>query len=509
MRRFCLAASCSLLLVLAIARASTFAADAYVTRHEAVLGTSFELIVWTDSPLVAARAEREALAEIDRLARIVSTYDADSELSRWQAAGKRQRLSPELTDLLRSCDQWRTRTHGAFHPGVERLSRVWRTAERINGLPTEATLAAEVGRLRDAPWEWNGDDVSPRAETPVTVNAIAKGTILDAVLQRLRKIEGVVGATVNIGGDLRTAGPYPQLVSIPAPATSANLDEWLGQIVIADRAVATSSAAFRGFSIQERWYSHLLDPRTGRPVEHVRSATVVAPTAQDADVLATACSVLSIDDSLALLATVPGAECLLVDANGKQFASRGWASLLFTAQTPANDMKAAKQESAWNGGYELQVDLEINQPANSARYRRPYVAVWVEDADGFPVKTLVLWVQATGPGPRWIPDLKRWYRSDRVRKLADGTDLVETISEATRKPGKYSVIWKGDDNEGKPVKPGEYSVYVEAAREHGTYQVIRKKVSLGDKPFTEKLEGNTEIKAASLEYRKSAAPAKP
>ncbi len=196
MRRFCLAASCSLLLVLAIARASTFAADAYVTRHEAVLGTSFELIVWTDSPLVAARAEREALAEIDRLARIVSTYDADSELSRWQAAGKRQGLSPELTDLLRSCDQWRTRTHGAFHPGVERLSRVWRTAERINGLPTEATLAAEVGRLRDAPWEWNGDDVSPRAETPVTVNAIAKGTILDAVLQRLRKIEGVVGATV-------------------------------------------------------------------------------------------------------------------------------------------------------------------------------------------------------------------------------------------------------------------------------------------------------------------------
>ncbi len=118
------------------------------------------------------------------------------------------------------------------------------------------------------------------------------------------------------------------------------------------------------------------------------------------------------------------------------------------------------------------------------------------------MKTLVLWVQSTGPGPRWIPDLKRWYRSDRLRKLADDTDLVETISEATRKPGQYSVTWDGRDDGGKLVKPGKYTVYVEAAREHGTYQISKKLVTFGDKPFQETFESNQEIKAASIEYRK-------
>ncbi len=151
---------------------------------------------------------------------------------------------------------------------------------------------------------------------------------------------------------------------------------------------------------------------------------------------------------------------------------------------------------------ELKVDFTIHEPGGGNRYRRPYVAVWVEDKDGFPVKTLVLWVQSTGPGPRWIPDLKKWYKSDRLRKLADETDLVQTVSEATRKPGSYSVIWNGEDDHKKLVGPGEYTLYIEAAREHGTYQLIKKKLELSDKSIKEKLEENVEIKAASIDYRK-------
>ena len=127
--------------------------------------------------------------------------------------------------------------------------------------------------------------------------------------------------------------------------------------------------------------------------------------------------------------------------------------------------------------------------------------MWVEDKDGVQVKTLLLWVQSTGKGPRWIPDLKRWHRGDRTRKASEGTDLVELVSEATRKAGQYSLVWNGTDNNGKLVSPGKYTVYIEAAREHGTYQLMQKNVSIGDKPFSEKFEGNVEIKAASIDYR--------
>ena len=105
--------------------------------------------------------------------------------------------------------------------------------------------------------------------------------------------------------------------------------------------------------------------------------------------------------------------------------------------------------------------------------KRPYVAAWVEDADGFPVKTLLLWVQKDGPGPRWIPDLKRWHRADRLRKLAEDSDLVQTISEATRQPGSHAVTWDGTDNGGLPLPPGDYVLCLEAAREHGkTVRVV-------------------------------------
>jgi hypothetical protein len=163
--------------------------------------------------------------------------------------------------------------------------------------------------------------------------------------------------------------------------------------------------------------------------------------------------------------------------------------------------------ASWGDQYELVVNFEINRPeAEAGRYRRPYVAIWVENKDGFPVRNLTLWVSQGGAGPfQWVPDLKRWYRADQARKLVDKRDMVLTISRPTRPPGKYSVVWDGKDDHGKPVDEGEYTILIDAAREHGTYQSIRKQVTIVSKPFAEELKGNVEIKSASIEYRRKAA----
>ena len=168
--------------------------------------------------------------------------------------------------------------------------------------------------------------------------------------------------------------------------------------------------------------------------------------------------------------------------------------------------KAAPAPAAaatWNRDFELVVNFEINQPEGQGRrYRRPYVAIWVENKEGFPIRNLTLWVSMGGAGPfQWLPDLKRWYRADQDRKQVEKKDLIFTIARPTRPPGKYKVIWDGKDSQGKPVANGEYTILIDAAREHGTYQNLRKVVKLGDKPFTEQLEGGVEIKSATIEYR--------
>ena len=133
------------------------------------------------------------------------------------------------------------------------------------------------------------------------------------------------------------------------------------------------------------------------------------------------------------------------------------------------------------------------------------MAVWVEDKDGGRADAVALGL-AGGAGPfQWLPDLKRWYQADQDRKQIEKKEIFFTVSRPTRPPGKYKVIWDGKDNNGKQLAGGEYTITIEAAREHGTYQSIRKQVTLEGKPFTEELKGNVEIKSASIEYRRKPA----
>ncbi len=292
--------------------------------------------------------------------------------------------------------------------------------------------------------------------------------------------------------------------------------------------MSTSGSSQRGFRVNGQWYSHILDPRTGLPADRIASATVVAPRSIDADALATVCNVLTPEQSLLLASSIPDVECLIITSQRRIIRSSGWhryeparsampapgVAVQAPAAAEPRTAKAAAQPAqgataSWSRDFELEVDFEINQPdGQGRRYRRPYVAIWVENKEGFPVRNLTLWVSMGGAGPfQWLPDLKRWYRADQARKEVENKDLIFTTARPTRPPGQYKVIWDGKDDHGNPVASGEYTILIDAAREHGTYQSIRKLVALGEQPFTEQLKGNVEIKSAAIEYRRKA-PAK-
>jgi hypothetical protein len=156
---------------------------------------------------------------------------------------------------------------------------------------------------------------------------------------------------------------------------------------------------------------------------------------------------------------------------------------------------AVKAVSKWDAKMELEVAFEINNPGGF-RYNRPYIAVWLEDTKGQPVRTLGLWYQ-TGKGNRWLPDLKRWFQAN------DGNDLATTISGPTREPGKYKLVWDGKNDKKTLVDQGEYFVCIESAREHGPYELIRERLEVAGTPFNKALTGNDEIKGVSVAYRKA------
>ena len=112
------------------------------------------------------------------------------------------------------------------------------------------------------------------------------------------------------------------------------------------------------------------------------------------------------------------------------------------------------------------------------------------------------WLNTNGRGPRYIHELRRWSRAANDQQAAGGTDLVATVSSATRVPGRYTVTWDGRDEKGKPVEQGTYRVIIEAAREHGTYGVMQEDMNFSRTPVAVDVQGNTEIRGARLDYRR-------
>jgi hypothetical protein len=199
------------------------------------------------------------------------------------------------------------------------------------------------------------------------------------------------------------------------------------------------------------------------------------------------------DESMALAAKVPGAEYMIITKEGERIESDGWKTL----ELPANKKSVVlENKTSKAGDFEMVVNIEIAQQKEGFA-KRPYVAVWVEDENHAAVRTLTVW-HATD---RYMPELRSWYLKYRGQYTSD-KNFSTSITSATRSAGKYSVKWDGKDDKGEVVKPGKYTIKIEASREHGTYQLMRQEFDWNETPKQISLTPNVEIAAASLELKK-------
>ena len=302
----------------------------FAFHYERVLGTSLELQVVATDADVARRAEVAVLAEVDRLAAILSGYDATSELARWQEQhGVLRPVSPDLADVLSAAERWRVRTAGAVNPAAAALMQLLRDNPSDGGMDSGARQRALYGlrlAMRQPLWTVNRarGAACRLTELPVSLDAIAKGYIVDRAAVRAGAVDGVTQVLVNIGGDLRHFGTRPLVVGVADPRAPAENTRPIATVRLTGGALATSGGYRRSFAMDGRAVSHIIDPRSGAPVSRVISASVIAPDCMSADALSTAFSVLAPVESIALADALDGVGCLIVARDGTIASNDAW-----------------------------------------------------------------------------------------------------------------------------------------------------------------------------------------
>lgn len=495
-------AGCAATVPALLSPSATQAEGLYMAHADYILGTSFDLKCVALSFKAATEAEKLIHAEIDRLSQLLSTFRPDSEISRWlHTQHQAVRVSDDLFAVFSAFDHWQTQTRGAINAATEHITQQWLAARDRTVVLTDAEQRLAAREAQQQHWQLDAahQTATRLSETPLRLHTFVKSYILDKAATLAMAHPDVRAVVLNSGGDLVIRGNWTESVWVTNPLASAENDMPLTKLSVENQSVATSGNYRRGFQIGNDWYSHIMNPLTGAPAQEVISATVIHPDAVTAGALATAFNVLSPAESAELAASLPGTEYLIVTNAGESVTSPAWNKLAVPA--PANTPGAAQtarllsispqKDKLWNTDQELLVNLELSQ--FEGRFRRPFVAVWVEDQNHQVVRNLALWYNK----PRWLPELRAFYSLQ-----SDANIDLSSVTGATRPPGAYSLKWDGKDNVGQLVKQGKYTVCIEAAREHGTYQIIRQEMDFNGKLKQQTIPGNTEVSAASLDYRK-------
>jgi len=249
-----------------------------------------------------SRARAAIEAELAAVNARMSTWDPDSELSRFNrhASGDAFPMSSDTIAVLELSQQVSEQSQGAFDVTVAPLVAAWGfgAGARVPGAqPDAAELAGLRERVGYHLLEIDaaaGTARKRRADLECDLSAIAKGFAVDQVARALTE-QGWSDFLVEVGGEVRAHGVRPGggpwRVGIERPDPSGRVVQ--GVVALADAAMATSGDYRSFYEAQGERRSHIVDPRSGRPVSHpLASVSVISSDAVLADAWATALSVL-------------------------------------------------------------------------------------------------------------------------------------------------------------------------------------------------------------------------
>jgi thiamine biosynthesis lipoprotein len=305
---------------------SAFATDC-MSDGRYVMGTILEITLCTKQTAFAQQPFESLFATATFWDSLLTTYNPNSPVSRLNAHAGHGPLSvpQQVVDLLVLSRQFSQLTQGTFDITVGPLMAMWRETAQRQGLPSQQVLRQARGavgsnHIRLFP---NHAVALNRPGMAIDFGGIGKGYALDQLVSQLKQLH-IYHALLDFGQS-----------RIWAVGTPSNAEGWrilvqqsdghpVGILTLRDQALSISASMGQSFEINGQRYGHIIDPRTGYPLQRDLLACVIAPTATQAEALSKALLILGEHEGLALLQRLPGVEGMLVEMSGGRWMTPGW-----------------------------------------------------------------------------------------------------------------------------------------------------------------------------------------
>ncbi|HVF28951.1 MAG TPA: FAD:protein FMN transferase [Pyrinomonadaceae bacterium] len=308
-------------------RASTAHRQGKLGRYEdsrLSMGCAYTIVTYGNDAQKLARITSAAFDEVDRIDRLMSHYKPDSPLSRLNrdGAGGPVKVGAELFDFIEEALRYSRESEGAFDITVGPLMKAWGFFRGEGRVPEAAEISELRRRVGYKHLILNGDEKTIRFDRPgveLDLGGIAKGYAVDSVVSLLKRHNITAALISACGSTLYGMGTPPDSagweVKIQNPVDP---DKVALTVSLKDQSLSVSGSAEKFFEIDGVRYSHIMNPRTGRPVENMLGVAVLAGSGTAGDALDNVFYVQGVERSRKLLKQLPPTEVFFFLPGGRK-----------------------------------------------------------------------------------------------------------------------------------------------------------------------------------------------
>jgi len=286
------------------------------------MGCDFKITVVATNEVESKKYIKSAIYEIQRIESLISSWDKNSQTTLINnAAGINPvKVDKELIELIERSIAISKLTDGAFDISFASMDKIWKFDGSVTKLPSKEKIMASVKKVG-----YENIIIDKQKSTVFLKNkgmklgfgAIGKGYAADKA-KKLMVQMGVSSGIINASGDLTAWGKQPNnkawQVGVKNPLNTKRMFSWFP---VVNRAVVTSGNYEKYIMINNKRYSHIINPKTGMPSQGIMSVSVFAPKAELADALATSIFVKGTEKGLYFINQIATVDCIIVTDNGK------------------------------------------------------------------------------------------------------------------------------------------------------------------------------------------------
>lgn len=299
---------------------TSFGQEFYTASKEVkLMGCRFSFRVVGESETAAWNALNSGIAEINRIEKLISSWDPNSQTSEVNrnAGIKAIQVVPELFGLIQRSLKISELTQGAFDISFASMDRIYHFDRSEKELPT-----VDVINKAKALIDWQNIVLDVEHQTvmltqkgmKIGFGAIGKGYAANKAQEIIESRPGIVGGIVNASGDLSIWGRSAEEVNTWNIKISDPTDpnRIMADIEVGNTSVVTSGDYEKYFTSEGKRYAHIIDPKTGLPTTGIKSVTIICKDAEIGDALATSVFVLGTEEGIYLINKLNGVEAIIV-----------------------------------------------------------------------------------------------------------------------------------------------------------------------------------------------------